>query len=130
MKNLLLLIFLTLASTANGEPAIPIFAEDPGPPPPQFQAISPTLLMSGVIFSTAVVLFGLAAHLNGKISRRRLIVCAAIMLVITWGSLIFALTHTPESSEFRQWKTAHQKWKDKVVIDELLDGNQQHDPES
>ncbi|NNE00846.1 MAG: hypothetical protein HKN47_26320 [Pirellulaceae bacterium] len=101
---------------AVGGTATEVLAPDPGPPPARVPQLHPAYLVAGILFSTAAVLFALAAHVRGKLSRKGVVVGASFVMVLTWGGLLVAMSMAPQSDDYKRWEAAHRKWKNQEMV--------------
>ena len=108
------------ADSKSGK-AVPVYAPDPGDPPAYVPQVHPILLIAGIFGSMAAILYPLSAHVRGKMSRKKLIVCAVGVMLASWAVLLVALSFAPPSEEYQRWQEAHEKWKNKEVVGEIYE---------
>ena len=117
----LIVVGLFLAgAVVLAETPTPVLAPDPGDPPPYAPQISMFVIVAAVLCSSTGVLFAMSAHVQGRISRKKLIVFAGLLILMTWVGLILAMVTAPPSDEYLRWEEAHRKWKNKEVVGEVF----------
>ncbi|MGB7348117.1 MAG: hypothetical protein WBD20_28090 [Pirellulaceae bacterium] len=107
-------VFSTVAIAATK--GTPVFAADPGAPPPFAPVLNPAVIVIALFFGSAAVLWGVSAYVRGKISRKKLIVTTSLLMLLTWGGLLVALMNAPANPQYEAWQQAHQRWKNKEIV--------------
>lgn len=120
-------VLILFPSFLFADVAIPVLAPDPGPAPVNAPAMNPAMLVAAIFFSTAALLFVVGSYARGKITRQRLIVVSAGLMLFTWGGMIIWMIFSPANEDYLKWQEANRKWKNKEVVGQLFDSPERPD---